>query len=290
MVGGRRRGWALAAVGMLLVSTDSLFIRLAEADGLDVAFLVAVFSLPVLVGLQHRVHGEGVVAAVRRNPRPLGALAVIGAGSQICFITAVTHTTVSNVVVMIASAPVMAAVGARIVLGEQTSLRVWKAIAITLVGIALVVSGSLGTPNVSGDLLAACAVAQFVAAMLVWRRHPELSRFAGLAVGTALMLVITSVFASPLTLDPRAYLAAAAMGLAFNPAGRIAHSYAPRYAPPAEVALFSPIETIAAPVWAWLAFGEVPPGATIVGGVIVVAGVLYGTVGTGSPRVRRSAS
>lgn len=65
----------------------------------------------------------------------------------------------------------------------------------------------------------------------------------------------------------------------FNPLGRLAYTSAPKYAPTAEVALFTPIETVAATVWAWAFFSERPSAATWVGGTIVLAAVLWGTVG-----------
>lgn len=74
------------------------------------------------------------------------------------------------------------------------------------------------------------------------------------------------------------FAAIGGMGVVFNPLGRIFHASAPRYAPAAEVALFTPVETVAAPIWAWLAFQEVPPEQTVFGAVVIVAGVLYGTV------------
>ncbi|HBU76410.1 MAG TPA: hypothetical protein DEB38_09100, partial [Acidimicrobiaceae bacterium] len=37
----RLKGWLLAAVGMLFVSTDSLFVRLGEGSGATMAFLMA---------------------------------------------------------------------------------------------------------------------------------------------------------------------------------------------------------------------------------------------------------
>ena len=72
----RRRGWLLAASGMLLVSTDSFFIRWAEAEARDIVFLVALFSLPMylLVGL--RSAPVGPRTAFRAYPVPLIAVAV----------------------------------------------------------------------------------------------------------------------------------------------------------------------------------------------------------------------
>ena len=35
----------------------------------------------------------------------------------------------------------------------------------------------------------------------------------------------------------------------------------------------------AASLWAWIGFSELPEAWTVVGGVIVIGGMLYGTVG-----------
>jgi drug/metabolite transporter (DMT)-like permease len=88
----------------------------------------------------------------------------------------------------------------------------------------------------------------------------------------------------------RVFVAAGLMGLLFNPLGRLSYTTAPKYAPTAEVALFAPVETVAATIWAWWFFSERPSAATVIGGVVVLAGVLYGTVGgrRQRPRVRRS--
>ena len=99
------------------------------------------------------------------------------------------------------------------------------------------------------------------------------------------MTVVALVFwASPLSLDLRAYLSIAAMGLLFNPFGRLALSNAPRFAPVADVALFAPIETVAGTIWAAAFFNELPRPVAAVGAVIVLIGVFYGTIATTRPR------
>lgn len=277
----RRRGWLLAALGMLLVSTDSLFIRLSEASSWDMAFLVAVFSLPMYLGLVWRTMAGTTRVHLRLHGRSLALIGVLASISQIAFIGAVNNTAVANVVTIVAAAPIVAALVGWLVFGERTERRVWMAIAVTIVGIGVVVAGSLGGPTIEGDLLALGAIATFGFSINVWRRFPEMSVFIGLAISAAIMLTVAapfaSPFASPFALEPRAYLSAAAMGLIFNPLGRICHSSSPRYAPASEVALFTPVETVAATIWAWLAFSEQPPLQTVIGAVIIIAGVLYGT-------------
>ncbi len=284
----RRLGWLLAAVGMLSVSTDSLFVRLSEAAAVDIAFWVSCCALVVYSTFGRWIDRRPSMESLRHHRVPLAGVGVLAAVSQLTFITAITQTRVANVVAIVASAPLLAAMCARLTLGERITRRVAVAIAMTMVGIAVIVSSSLGQPTLKGDFLALVAVAAFATNMTIWRRYPEMSRRAGLSISAVLVVLFTSFSASPFSLDARAYLAIAAMGLCFNPLGRLAHTNAPRFAPVSEVALFTPIETVAGTVWAALFLSELPRPAAVVGAAVVVAGVCYGTVGSSTARIPRT--
>jgi drug/metabolite transporter (DMT)-like permease len=273
----RRLGWLLAALGMLFVSTDAFFVRLSEVDAWTIGFLMACGSVVSL----------GAVAFARRDSVPAGTplvspmMLVIGglnALTQMLFITAVTRSEVANVVVIVAAAPLFAALIAWVALRERTEPRVAAAIALTTVGIGSVMAGSLGTPTLDGDLIAVLAILAFAATIVIWRRHPGLDRPRTLVVGSVTMAAAASLFADWSAIDARALLAGAGMGLIFNPTGRMLYSSAPRFAPAAEVAVFAPVETVAATVWVWVAFGEQPTATTVLGGVIVISSVLLATV------------
>jgi len=262
---------------MLLVSTDTFFVRLSEADGWTIAFLVAALGLPFQLVMQARFDGGHPVRRFRESPKGLLIVAVLSGLSQIAFLSSAVHTEVANVVVIVAASPIMAAVGGRLLFGEHTSRRTWWAIAITISGVVVVVSASLGSPNLVGDVLALSAVLAFSLNISIWRHYRDQSRFVGLALAALVTVLVSAPFASPFDREPRVYLAALAMGLLFNPVGRLCHTTAPRYAPSSEVALFSPVETLAATVWAWLAFSEQPPAQTFLGGAVILAGLVYGT-------------
>ena len=279
----RRKGWGLAAFGMLLVSTDSYFIRLSKLDGWDMAFLAACASLPVYLLLQRVVEGGQPVAAFRQFRRGLLIVGTLSGISQVSFVLAVTKTDVANVVVIVASAPIIAAVTGRVMLGERTSRRVWVAILITIVGVVIVVSGSIGGSNLIGDFLALVAILAFSINMNVWRLYSDMSRYVGLAISAGVtMLAAVWFIENPFGHDARAYLSVACMGLLFNPLGRLCHTNAPRFVPAAEVGLFIPVETLAATTWAWVAFDEKPVTATFIGGGIVILGMIFGTLGRAS--------
>lgn len=273
----RRWGWGLAASGMLLVSTDSLWVRLSGADAIDIAFIVGVLSL-VLYGAMAVRRSAASWASLRADTGPLAMIGVLGAVSQLTFISAITHTEIPNVVAIVASAPVLSAGFAWLALRERTSPRVAVGIAVTVVGIGLVVSTSVGSPNLVGDFLALIAVVAFAASIVIWRRHRDMSRVVGLALSAALVVIPTAFVADPTGLDPSGLLVLLAMGLVCNPLGRLAYSNAPRYAPAGEVALFAPVETVAGIVWAAVFLSEFPAPITIAGAVVVVFGMLYATV------------
>ena len=284
----RRLGWLLAAVGMVAVSTDSLWVRLSQAEALDIAFWVACCALVVYSTFGRLLDRRPAMESLRRHRLPLVAAGALSSVSQLTFITAITQTRVANVVAIVAASPLLAALCARLALGERITRRVATAIAVTMAGIAVIVSSSLGEPTLKGDFLALVAVTAFAINMTIWRRNPDMSRRAGLSIGAVIVILVTSFVASPFSLDARAYLAIAAMGLCFNPLGRLAHTNAPRFAPVSEVALFTPIETVAGTAWAALFLSELPRPAAVVGAAVVVAGVLYGTVGSTTARIPRT--
>lgn len=275
----RRRGWVFAAVGMLLVSTDSFFVRWSEEDSWTINFWVSVFSLALYVGIGVLSGEPTPVASYRRAGWPLLAVALGAALSQIAFVTAITRTSVANVVVIVAATPIVAAFIAKVFLGERTSLRVWTAIAVTFGGVLIIVVRSIGEPTLDGDLLAIGAITMFAINMNIWRRFPDMSRVTGLGSAAVFVMAVSVAAGVSFTLDGRAWFAVIGMGLVFNPLGRLFHTHAPRFAPTSEVAMFTPIETVAASLWAWIGFSEVPEPWTVAGGVVVIAGMLYGTIG-----------
>ena len=285
----RRLGWLLAGVGMLCVSTDSLWVRVSEASALDVAFLVSCCGLVVHSTFGRWFDRRPALESLRTHRLPLMGLGVLASVSQLAFITAITETRVANVVAIVAAAPLMASLCARLFLGEPITRRVAVAITLTMVGIGAIVSSSVGEPTLKGDLLALLAVVCFAGNMTIWRRFRDLSRRAALFLSAAVVVVVTSFAASPFSLDARAYLAIAAMGLCFNPLGRLANSNALRFAPVSEVSLFAPTETVAGTLWAAVFLSELPSVSTVVGAAVVLAGVFHGTVATGrSDRLRSS--
>ena len=279
---GRRLGLGLALGGMLLVSLDSLFTRAADVDGWTVTFWLGVLMCPTMLAYLAIGSRTGPIRQLRIDGWPVVASGICQLASTTCFVLAIKHTSVANVVVIIAAAPVFAAIVSWFAIAERTSRRVWTAIAISIVGIVIVMSDSLGGGDITGDLLAVAAISAFAVNLTIWRRYPAQSRSLAMAIAGLLMALIAVIPADVSATDRRSLALIAVMGAVTGPAGRVSLATSTRYLPAAEVSLFVPVETVAAITWAWLAFEEVPSGPTVVGGLVVLAAVFHGTRPSGN--------
>ena len=117
------KGLLLTTLGALAVVPDSLFVRLIEADAMVIAFWRAFLTgLIITIGtfvLQGRTPIRAVLTAGPWAYFYMVAVAISG----ILFVLAVSMTSVANVVFIIASMPVFAAIYSWVFLGERISAR-----------------------------------------------------------------------------------------------------------------------------------------------------------------------
>jgi drug/metabolite transporter (DMT)-like permease len=269
------KGLLLTLIGVLFVVPDSLFVRLIDADALTVAFwrlLIAGGGL--LLGLLV-LQGTAPFRAVLATGR-YGAIYMAGVGaSGVLFTVAVSLTSVANVVFIIASLPVFAALFSRIFLSEAVSPRMMLTMAAVLPGLAVIAYGSGQTANASwtGDALALCVAASFAAAITAARKMRHVSMVPGAALGGVVTALLVLPFAAPLSVPvDQAPLVLAHGGSIL--VSSVLLALGPRYITSAEVGLLVLLESALAPLLAWAVVGEHPGGYAILGGVIVIGALL----------------
>ena len=277
LAGNRNRlaGVALVLLSAVAWSLNGLYTRLLTVDVWTTLVgrgIAAVAMIGVILLLIHRREAGAVIL---RNIRH-GAIAIVcGAASMIAFVAALFNTTVANVTVIYAVSPLMAAVLARILIGDPIVARTMVAFAVALVGVAIMVGASFGTERLFGDLLALAMSATFAVVIVEMRRKPEIDNLAATLLMSVLVAIVLSPFAS---LGAIAALDAAVLFLfsfTSNILGFFLFISGVRLIPPAEAGLIATVEIVLAPFWVWLAFSENPGEATVIGGAIVLAAVFY---------------
>lgn len=269
------KGLLLTLLGIGFVVPDSLFVRLIEADALVIAFWrLLVSGLMIGAGLLF-LQGLAPFRALLGTGR-YGIIYGSATGiSGVLFVAAISLTSVANVVFIIASMPVFAALFSWLTLSERLSRRMMLTIVAVIAGLGVIAYGSGETEGASwqGDLLALSVSAVFAAGLTAARRVREVSMVAALPIAYLAVCIGLLPFVSPLSVG------VAQSGLVFWHGAFIAISsiflaLGPRYITSAEVSLLVLVESVCAPLLAWYVLAEDPGRWALIGGAIVL-GALF---------------
>jgi drug/metabolite transporter (DMT)-like permease len=194
------------------------------------------------------------------------------------FIVALNHSTVANVLFMLALAPVLAA-ALGMAVGERVGGRTWVAMAIALAGVAVMVGGPT-RPSVLGLSLSIPMTVSFAATMVITRHKRNVSMAPATCLSQVLVLVCAGPLSHPATITGRDTGLMAALGIGQIGLGLILFTIGGRLIPAAEVALITLLEVVLGPLWVWIFLSEQPGAATLVGGAIVLGAVALQTRGS----------
>lgn len=271
------RGQLAVALAAVVWSTAGVLQRQLT---IDIATQVAGRALfaAVAVALYVAIAERGrVVVACRSVGRAGIAFAACLAVASGAFLVALNHASVAQVLFIQAIAPVLAALLGRRVLDEPVTIRTTVAMAVALLGVGVMIGGP-GGGSALGDGLSVLMAAAFAVSIVIARHRRDVS----MAPATGLAQLMLLVIAAPIALagaGPDPIGGANVLWLVLFGAGQIGLglillTIGARLIPAAQVALISLLEVVLGPLWVWLADGERPSTATVIGGAIVVAAVV----------------
>lgn len=273
-LGPRTTGIFIALLGALLMSFDPIFVRFSGVGGYDTAFLFGLFtaiSMPILIQFTDE---RGLTGALKQSGWPLLVFGVLMLGSASGLVLSIKNTSVANTFIILSVTPALSAAFSWIFLREKTTRATWLAILAVMAGIAIVVSGSMGSGNLTGDALALFAVTCLSLNQTLLRKYQHVSRMAGVGLGGLLLAVVMFFLATPSGYDTGTWLVMGLMGLFSAPIGRVLSGVATRYITAPEVGMLLMIEAVFAPLLAFGFFDEVPPTASFMGGTIILVTIL----------------
>jgi drug/metabolite transporter (DMT)-like permease len=280
----RRMGIALVVAAAVAWSTAPLFVCLLALDSWTIVFwrglFGAGFTAAILVLTQGRT-GLRDLIGMGRSGWLVASLSTLG---MVSFIPALQLTSVSNVAIIIATGPFVAAAFAWISLREALGWRTLLASVIALCGVVIIVGGS----STGSDLLGiglACFMTLAIAAMTVTvRRHRDTPMVAAAALSNLLGSLVSIPFAHDIATVTTIDLAVLA-GFGFFQVGLGLSLFmlGSRLLPSGQATLIATLETPLMPLWIWLAFQEIPAVRTLVGGALVMGAVIADIAGAKRP-------
>ena len=287
----RRTGIVLILAAAVAWSTAPFFTRLlALLDSWTILFwrgLSGAAVITVVLVLTQGRAGLRDFTGMGRSGWLVASLSTLG---MISFIPSLQLTSVSNVAIIIATGPFVAAALAWIWLRETPGLRTLLASLVALCGAVIIVGNTSGSADTLGIALA-CFMTFVIAAMTVAvRRHKDTPMVAAAALSNLLGSIVSIPFAHGIaSVSATDLITLALFGFLQVGLGLSLFMLGSRLLPSGQATLIATLETPLMPFWVWLAFQETPTARALIGGALVMGAVVADIAGEMRATVSRTA-
>ena len=266
----QHKGSLLAFVAVMLITPDSIFIRLSNIETWGMLFYRgAIPFVVVLIGLIF-FYKNNLLKALVGIGYP-GIFYVISFSiCNITFIISIQNTNVANTLVMIAMAPMLSAILGSIFLKEVPDQKTWIAIIITLISVTYIFHDSMEMGNFYGDLFGLITAFGLACNAVIARYAKNRDLVPSAVIGKLCVAVFAFFFVDSFSLVGTDLIIVPLMCVMCVAIPFVLVTIAPRFIPAEEVNLFFLLETIIGPFWVWMIIREQPSIETIQGGAVII--------------------
>ena len=266
----QKKGSLLAFIAVMLITPDSILIRLSTIETWGMLFYRgAIPFVVVLVGLIF-FYKNNLFKALINIGYP-GIFYVISFSiCNITFIISIQNTNVANTLVMIAMAPMLSAILGSIFLKEVPDSKTWIAIIITLIAVTYIFHDSIEMGNFYGDLFGIITAFGLACNAVIARYAKNRDLVPSAVIGKLCVAIFAFFFVDTFALVDTDLIFVPLMCVMCVAIPFVLVTIAPRFIPAEEVNLFFLLETIIGPFWVWLVINEQPSIETIQGGVVII--------------------
>lgn len=270
-------GVMVTLLGVMFFVPDALVIRLIGGDTMTIAVWRGLAAgVTTLAGLA--LFARHLIPPMRwlLSPPSLAIIVLQGVGS-VFFLASMGATSAANALLILATAPFLAAVLSWLFLKETIGRSTGFAILGVFAGVAIIAFGSAGGGRLTGDLFALANSVTIACYYVLLRRVQSQNMLTSIAFGYLLTSVIAFPFAD------LAQLEAQQIGLIMISGGVILAGgvgllmIGPRYLPAAEVSMITLLEIVFGPVLVWVVIGENPGQMSLIGGTVIAITILIHT-------------
>jgi len=275
-----RNGAIIVVICGLLWSTAGVGVRyMGEASGLHIVFFRSVGLLfTIFIVMAWRNKGDLITSLRRINKMSLLAGIFLGT-SFFGNIFALLHTSVANVTFLLSSSPFIAALLGWIILGERVTKRTWAAIALTSVGVSVMVSNALSGDGIIGMALALLMAVCYAVFSVIFRHGKGSDMLPAEAVAGIFAMLVAASAINNFYISGADLLICLTLGVFQIGLALVLFIAGSKHVPAAEMTLLTMLEVILSPIWVWLLFNEHPGYWTLVGGSTIMLGFMVQALG-----------
>ncbi len=269
----KQKGIALSLIGVLLITPDSLLIRLIDIPSWELLFyrgLIPFFCLFIALIIYYKKKFIHSLIITGFSGLLYAFLVALGNAT---FVLSIQNTNVANTLVMIALTPFATAVLSSVFLKEHPSKKMWLTIIACFIAILFIFYDSYQGDRLLGDFFGFLTAIFIGGSAVVIRYKKSIDFLPSLLIAKFFTILIPLIFINSFSnimhINFEQLYLIILMGIFLViPLGCI--TIAPRFIPAYEVEIFFILETILGPMWVWLVINEQPTVKTIIGGVFII--------------------
>ncbi len=266
----QQKGSLLAFIAVMLITPDSLLIRLSNIETWGMLFYRG--AIPFVVVL--------ISLLIFYNKNFLNVLFNVGytgifytisfAICNITFLVSIQNTNVANTLVMVAMAPMISAILGGIFLKEVPDKKTWVAILITFFSAIYIFYDSIQLGNFFGDFMGFVTATGLAVNAVLVRSAKDRDLLPSAVLGKLCVAIFAFFFVESFDLVGNDMIYIPLMCVLCVAIPFVLVTIAPRFIPAEEVNLFFLLETIIGPIWVWMIIKEQPSIETVQGGIVII--------------------
>ena len=272
-------GYILCLLGGFFLSWGGLIIRNFEThDVWQILFWRAFFMTITIATFLILIYKRQTINVIKKAGFPGLIGGFIFSTSFAAYIISISQSTVANVLFIISTQTIWLALFGYIFLKEKISLKTFLSILLAMLGIYIMVRGSLNIEALFGNLVALTIPINFAILVLIIRKYPNLDLVPMLFYAGVLSCIYGLFMSDTIIVSSHDVFMGFLIGTFQHAFGFICVTIGSRSTPSVVVGLLMLTETLFGPLWVWIFINEIPPLSVFVGGAIILTAVILKSI------------
>jgi drug/metabolite transporter (DMT)-like permease len=271
-------GVLVTLAGVMIFVPDALVMRLIGGDMLVLAFWRGLLTGTIFLAATMAFARPTMPKPGEWFDRKGMLIIAMNAIGVLSWCSAMQHTSAANALLVLATAPFIAALLSWLFLRETIDRATALAIGVVFAGVLIIASGSLGHGRLVGDAFALINATGIAIYYVTLRTTGQRNMLPHLALGSILGGVLALPFADFVPIDLQTGILIFISGAVIQTGAAALLILGPRYLPAPEVSMITLLEVILGPLLVWAVIGENPGQMTLIGGAVIVLAVTIHTL------------
>jgi len=273
------KGILITFMGVLVLSSDALLIRMSNAEGFRAAFWRGLFTFLSVSIIFLATNRKKAVTIVRTQYKRMLFPGLLWGISGVAFAIGVHNSGASIALVMLSLGPFFASLHSYLFYKQKPHPLTLLAALGAVGGIIYMFSSQLGNLEAKDFFYNIWSPLLYGTNLSYQRQNPRVNRQGISVIGGCAAMIVALVISRFQVLIPLENLLPLFMlGAIVIPFAQLSIGHGTRFIPAPESALISSLETIVGIIYVRIFLNEVPSLNTIIGGAIVFACIVFNTI------------